>query len=669
MKKHLSLILIIFCLLTAFSQTGQSSGIEVDTPHRGLSSYDMKQFHRPKAVTSTFLESMNSPALNELTARDAQLEVEPYAQIDVNRWGVIKNIDTNGEVLYSSERVGNDFNVVTYNDDIEMVENFSIEIPANANQAEVLNHYSTNFFSNDGLGEFMIYLHYFDPEIEGPEGQIWEIWVVNSNGDILQELTGYFAVAKVDEEGNHKLYTYFDEDDEVIIKSIDVTTWEVADTYTFDSELINFFMGSSFDFITIEGEEFIVIAHYESLFMDNTTLEVFPDNSLIVKLLDFDFNEVKTMSLNIDSRFPEAGEFTIPQAQFGMFYRDRTYDISKNIFNDDNKLEIVYGIYYYDMMADNEWNSYIVANEDGEILHELNEYVIDNFTEMNSIDGFDNQVGLLMGEGGMANELGFFNIESWSFDHIFDAVTDGDQLSDKFNRIPAEDSFHYVIGLGQPDEGIEGVFGVIGEYQRDGTMFERHQFLLPNDVVLFTPILTRYALIPNLFMENNEVYFMYIYKEMHENGSIFNNLVISNQISNPLVEFRGDTSQGNIIGSTFLTDGNGNFNKMTIEYEFAYDDIRTDFYRLPFTGNLSVSDPLFSEFSFYPNPSDGLVHIKAAKVAKEIQVYGVTGKLILNKSLSNSQESINLSFLAKGIYFANIKFADGTSKKVKFIKK
>ena len=674
MKLKLSLVLILFAFFTAFSQSGQSTEtnpntIKVDKQNRAFKGFDMKNFNRPKEVGSKF-ETIDSNILNgNHASRNALLEVEPFAQLDVNRWGVISNIDTNGEVLFSSERIGNNFNVKTYDDDIEVVDSFSIEIPENANQVELLNHYSTNFFSTTGNTEFLVYLHYFDDDIPGPEGQIWEIWVINSNGDILEELNGFSAEAKIDAEGNHKFYTYFDNDEDVVINSFDVSTWEIANSYSFPSELIHFFHGSPFNFATIDGEEYAVIAHYKTLFMDNMTMEVFPDNNLEIKILDMNLQEVKAMSLDIETRYPDAGEFTIPMAQFGMFYRDNTYDISKDIFNPDNKLEVVYGIYYYDMIADNEWSTYIVANEDGDVLHELNEYIIDSFTEMNSIDGQDNQLGFLMGADGMATTLGFFNIESWSFDHLFDAVTDGDQLSSSFNRIPSEDSFNYLIGLGQPDEENGNVYGVIGEYERDGSTVTRHRFLLPDEVILFTPILTRFALIPNLFMPNGELYFMYVYKEMQANGSIFNNVVISNETDTPLVEFRGDTSMGNILGSTFLTDGNGTFNKMTIQYETGNDQMTTDFYRLPFDGELSVQGQEDVQFVFFPNPSNGIVNIQANTATSAIQVYGITGNLLLDKPLGATHETIDLSFLANGIYIAKVTMDNGTSQQIKFIKK
>lgn len=549
-------------------------------------------------------------------------DIEAFAQIDVERWGVIHDFETEGEIFYSSERNGNTFTIKTYDNDIEVLDDFSIDVPESANQIEVIDHHSTQFFTENATNEFLVYLHYFDDENPGPEGQIFEIWVIESDGTIVEQMTGTNAEAKLDAEGNHKLYTYFnDETSMTTINAYDVTTWEVDNSYTIDSELINYFMGVPFSFMDVDGEEYIVIAHYESLFMDNATLEVYPDNKLIVKLLNFDLEEQKIMELDIDSRYPDAGEFVAPMATFGQFYRDHTYDISSDIFNADSQLEIVYGIQYYDMIADNEWSTYLVANEDGEMIHELNEYLIDSYTDMMSIEGQDNQLAFLMGEDGMATNLGFFDIESWSFQKIFTAEYYGDILSNKFNRIPAEDSYHFLISLGEPDEEDGNTYGVVNEYTADGQLHNRQRFTLPENIQLFTPVLTPYALIPNLFTEeNDDLHYMYLYKEQSSDGPIFNNLVFSKGLDDILVEFRGDTSAGNIVGSTFLTDGNGTFDKMTIQYESPNDALITDFYRLPFTTTLGTEDLENIQFAFYPNPTDGQVKIDASEPVKFIQV-------------------------------------------------
>lgn len=233
-------------------------------------------------------------------------------------------------------------------------------------------------------------------------------------------------------------------------------------------------MGVPMDFYTLDGEEYIVLGHYKHLFMDNMTLEIFPDNNLVIKILNLDLEEEETFLLDIETRYPN--EFYIPRAEFGMFYRDNEYNLSKNIFNSDDKFEIVYGISYYNLMMDIEWTEYILANEDGEILGEINEQILLTHTGLAEIEGFDSQIAFLYGENGMATNIGFFDIESWEMVASFEARHNDDLLSDQFNRIATEDSYHWVIGLGEPDVESGQIYGVINEYGLDQNVFHRHRF-------------------------------------------------------------------------------------------------------------------------------------------------------------------------------------------------
>ena len=122
---------MVFSFFCAVSQSEISvekspNTISFEKPSRAFKEFDMKKFNRPKAVDKSFLSTHSIINNDNPVSRNSELEVDPYAQIDINRWGIIENLETSGEVLFSSEREGNDFNVKTYNDAIEIVEDFSI---------------------------------------------------------------------------------------------------------------------------------------------------------------------------------------------------------------------------------------------------------------------------------------------------------------------------------------------------------------------------------------------------------------------------------------------------------------------------------------------------------------------------------------------------------------
>jgi uncharacterized repeat protein (TIGR01451 family) len=64
-------------------------------------------------------------------------------------------------------------------------------------------------------------------------------------------------------------------------------------------------------------------------------------------------------------------------------------------------------------------------------------------------------------------------------------------------------------------------------------------------------------------------------------------------------------------------------------------------------------DPIASknEFILFPNPSNGIFNFKDTKNLKQVEVYNLLGERILSQG---NQKQINLSGLAKGIYYARI---------------
>ena len=92
--------------------------------------------------------------------------------------------------------------------------------------------------------------------------------------------------------------------------------------------------------------------------------------------------------------------------------------------------------------------------------------------------------------------------------------------------------------------------------------------------------------------------------------------------------------------------------------------------------NCSASDCAYVEFSvgvkndihanvfnLYPNPSNGIVTIEFQDLhsANNFKILDITGKTILNKKIYSIKETIDLSFLSKGIYIIQIRDSKSTS--------
>ena len=66
------------------------------------------------------------------------------------------------------------------------------------------------------------------------------------------------------------------------------------------------------------------------------------------------------------------------------------------------------------------------------------------------------------------------------------------------------------------------------------------------------------------------------------------------------------------------------------------------------------------QFSIYPNPNNGTINIEIENSA-ELQIMDVLGKIVLESKLQNINNTINISYLANGVYYFKIKQADASA--------
>ena len=71
---------------------------------------------------------------------------------------------------------------------------------------------------------------------------------------------------------------------------------------------------------------------------------------------------------------------------------------------------------------------------------------------------------------------------------------------------------------------------------------------------------------------------------------------------------------------------------------------------------LNTNSNNYIDFSYYPNPSNGKVTINSKTTINQIQVYNVTGQLLLDKNLNETTTNVDISAFAQGTYFFKLKF-------------
>lgn len=137
--------------------------------------------------------------------------------------------------------------------------------------------------------------------------------------------------------------------------------------------------------------------------------------------------------------------------------------------------------------------------------------------------------------------------------------------------------------------------------------------------------------------------------------------------SNSPVFTKGENLSGNTIPGPFTsTNPTG-----AITVEFTSDTyVNEAGWKASITcAALSTSDFSASfKVKIYPNPSSSLVHIESKTPVTSLEVYDITGKLVLKKQKINSlQTSFDFETLANGVYFVQI-FAGTSSQTLKIVK-
>lgn len=85
--------------------------------------------------------------------------------------------------------------------------------------------------------------------------------------------------------------------------------------------------------------------------------------------------------------------------------------------------------------------------------------------------------------------------------------------------------------------------------------------------------------------------------------------------------------------------------------------------------NLNTASNNYIDFSYYPNPSNGKVTINSKTAINQIQVYNVTGQLLLDNNLNETSTNVDISTFAQGTYFFKLKFDGDKEANFKVVRK
>src|SRR5699024_7130841 len=66
--------------------------------------------------------------------------------------------------------------------------------------------------------------------------------------------------------------------------------------------------------------------------------------------------------------------------------------------------------------------------------------------------------------------------------------------------------------------------------------------------------------------------------------------------------------------------------------------------------NMSVEDQQKSNLTLYPNPAKDFLYIENLTNPVQIEIYDLSGKVLLSKEVDEATKQVNLSQLAEGVY-------------------
>ena len=139
-----------------------------------------------------------------------------------------------------------------------------------------------------------------------------------------------------------------------------------------------------------------------------------------------------------------------------------------------------------------------------------------------------------------------------------------------------------------------------------------------------------------------------------------------------------DIIDGNCIGGENNNynmedfDFNVNFNA-GYDYYIVVSTANRDYYYTSFTLTisnefLSLEDPTFDGFQYYPNPVDNLIKLKSKHPIDDVRVLNMLGQQVARHTPNTSQAEIDMTDLDSGIYFLKISIGNAF-KSIRIIKK
>jgi len=91
-------------------------------------------------------------------------------------------------------------------------------------------------------------------------------------------------------------------------------------------------------------------------------------------------------------------------------------------------------------------------------------------------------------------------------------------------------------------------------------------------------------------------------------------------------------------------------------------------YTVNIVQEMSVDNQIFEDFSFYPNPVENQLNLKANAQIESVEIFNLLGQNVINTNPNAVETEINTQALQSGVYMMKV-IIDGNQKTFKIVKK
>lgn len=81
---------------------------------------------------------------------------------------------------------------------------------------------------------------------------------------------------------------------------------------------------------------------------------------------------------------------------------------------------------------------------------------------------------------------------------------------------------------------------------------------------------------------------------------------------------------------------------------------QTEDYAIEISSTLSITDANLNNIAIYPNPTSNIINIKGLTVDANVEVFSITGQLLMSDIVQSTNAKMDVSSLSNGIYMLNI---------------